>query len=536
MTAANPRRRPATAAEGVTAVSAKATKEKATPAKEESSGSKSRLNATQRLLLLASTEVVLAKSQAGILMAGQVGKPHLMQPLAGPHPYALVPIALQYFGTYGNPAPRKAFTSAQETLSFEASLLAPREVHLRSARCGSEIWVDTGWDDASVVHVTSNGWTIEPSSPVLFTRSAVTAPLADPRGKKGDLWLIARYVHCQQEDLPLILAVLVTAWFSDVPQPVFSLFGNADSGKSTAMRFLLDLIDPSTTQPGGTLDKDPRNLKAVASVRRVMCFDNASRIDAEMSDLLARISTGGELLSRALYTDDQAHITELLRPVWLNGIMSGFSRGDLASRAVVVELLPVEPQDRLSMEDLNSQWAEERPAIFAGLLTLTVDVLRKRDSMRPTGLHRHAEFERNLLVIDEVLGTHGAERLAEQAGALNEAVLDATTLGMAMRRAVEEARGHHQASLFNTTPQIPRLPGSVGRDDHLFQKHTAAGLMAIVASAVDERHQRDLPQTPKAFGEALSRLTPALRSCLDVEITRPRVSGTRYIMVKDLRA
>ncbi|CAB4970139.1 MAG: hypothetical protein F2840_16390 [Actinobacteria bacterium] len=267
-----------------------------------------------------------------------------------------------------------------------------------------------------------------------------------------------------------------------------------------------------------------------------MCFDNASRIDAEMSDLLARISTGGELLSRALYTDDQAHITELLRPVWLNGIMSGFSRGDLASRAVVVELLPVEPQDRLSMEDLNSQWAEERPAIFAGLLTLTVDVLRKRDSMRPTGLHRHAEFERNLLVIDEVLGTHGAERLAEQAGALNEAVLDATTLGMAMRRAVEEARGHHQASLFNTTPQIPRLPGSVGRDDHLFQKHTAAGLMAIVASAVDERHQRDLPQTPKAFGEALSRLTPALRSCLDVEITRPRVSGTRYIMVKDLRA
>ena len=407
--------------------------------------------------------------------------------------------------------------------------------YFRDAR-GSEIWVDTGWDDASVVHVTPSGWTIESAAPVLFTRSAVTAPLADPRGIKGDLGLIGRYVHCQPEDLPLVLAVLVTAWFSDVPQPVFSLFGNADSGKSTAMRFLLDLIDPSTTQPGGTLDKDPRNLKAVASVRRVMCFDNASHIDAEMSDLLARISTGGELLSRALYTDDQAHITELLRPVWLNGIMSGFSRGDLASRAVAVELLPVAPQHRLAVEDLNSRWKEDRPAIFAGLLALTVDVLRKRDSMRPTGLHRHAEFERNLLVIDEVLGMHGADRLAEQAGALNEAVLDATTFGMAMRKAVEEAREFHQESLFGTVPRIPCSTGSLGRDDHLFQKHTTAGLMAIVASVVDERHQRDLPQTAKAFGEALSRLTPALRSCLDVEITRPRVSGTRYIKVKDLRA
>ena len=60
--------------------------------------------------------------------------------------------------------------------------------------------------------------------------------------------------------------------------------------------------------------------------------------------------------------------------------------------------------------------------------------------------------------------------------------------------------------------------------------------MEIIASVVDERHRRDLPKTAKAFGEALSRLTAALRSCLDVEITRPRVSGTRYIKVKDLRA
>jgi hypothetical protein len=203
---------------------------------------------------------------------------------------------------------------------------------------------------------------------------------------------------------------------------------------------------------------------------------------------------------------------------------------------VAVELLPVSPDDRLAVEDLNSQWAEDRPAIFAGLLTLTALVLRDRDSMQPTGLHRHAEFERNLLVIDEVLGTHGVDRLAEQAGALNEAVLDATTLGMAMRKAVEQAREFHQESLFGTAPHIPTSTGFSRRDDHLFQKHTTAGLMKIITSMVDERQARDLPQTAKAFGEAISRLTHALRSCLDVEITRPRVSGTRYIKVKDLQA
>lgn len=504
---------------------------------DEPQAASPRLNAAQKLLAAASKEVALAQSKDGTLMAALARQPHLMYAMAGPNPRALVPVFLQYFAENGKPAPKDAIAQVRSTLEMEASTYPPITIQLRAAREAGEIWLDTGWDDGSVIHVTASGWTVESSCPVHFRRSQVTASLADPRHVESDLSRLSRYVHCSPEDLPLVYAVLVTTWFSDVPQPVFSLFGPADSGKTTAMRFLLDLVDPSHTQAGGVLDKDPRNLKAVASIRRVMCFDNASRIDGDTSDLLARISTGGELVSRALYTDDQAHITELLRPVWLNGIMSGFTRGDLASRAVSVDLLPVPADERVAVEDLNRSWQQDRPAILAGLLDLAVAVLASRAEVAVTGAHRNAEFERNLIAIDALLGTDGAGRLAMQAQALSEAVLDATTFGMAFRRAVTAARAGRQPSLFHFGSAADACDDIDGfdRDEYLFQRHTTQTLMYILKETVDEKQQRDLPQTSKAFGEALTRHESVLRTCLSIEIDRSqRKSGQRFIIIRDL--
>ncbi|MEK8107429.1 hypothetical protein NKG94_23930 [Micromonospora sp. M12] len=44
-----------------------------------------------------------------------------------------------------------------------------------------------------------------------------------------------------------------------------------------------------------------------------------------MSDLLCRVATGGELTTRELYTNDGAHVSDLLVPVWLTSIDSGCS-------------------------------------------------------------------------------------------------------------------------------------------------------------------------------------------------------------------
>ena len=501
-------------------------------------------NATQKLMRIAQDRVLPMRATDGSLMAAKKDKPHLVYPLSGLNSEALVPVFLDYVNTHGKPAPKEAMNALRSLVEMQAVDSEPCKVYQRVAWVDDTIWLDTGWADGSVIRVDADGWEVVSSCPVRFSRSAVTGGVPDPRGADGNSEALSQFVHCDERDLPLVWAVLVTTWFTDVPQPVFSILGGADSGKSTTMGFLMDLVDPSTTQPGGTLDKDVRTLKAIASTRRVMCFDNVSRVDAEMSDLLARISTGGELLSRALYSNDTAHITQLMRPVWLNGIMDGFQRGDLASRAVRVELLPVAPSKRASIEDLKARWAVLRPAIFAGLLDLTVEVLRGRDELSPSGKHRNVEFERNLLTIDALWDTSGAQRLEEQAEDLAETVLDGSTFGMVWRRAVAQARQSWQPSLFGDETDAlskdnkyldPASP--LARNDHLFQRHTPEQLMNIINNcAEDEGEKRVLPQTTKRFGEELKRIGPQLESVLGVSITKSRESQQRYYEVRDLRA
>lgn len=500
-------------------------------------------NATQKLMRIAQEQTLPMRTTDGSLMAAKKDKPHLVYPLNGLNSEALVPVFLEYVNAHGKPAPKEAMNALRSLVEMQAVDSEPCVVYRRAAWVDGIIWLDTGWADGSVIRVDADGWEVVSACPVRFSRSQVTGGVPDPRGADGKRDALNQFVHCAEQDLPLVWAILVTTWFTDVPQPVFSILGGADSGKSTTMGFLMDLVDPSTTQPGGTLDKDVRTLKAIASTRRVMCFDNVSRVDAEMSDLLARISTGGELLTRALYSNDTAHITQLMRPVWLNGIMDGFQRGDLASRAVRLELLSVAPSERKSVEDLRARWAKHRPSIFAGLLDLTVEVLRCRDEVSSSGKHRNVEYERNLITIDTLWGTMGAERLEEQAEDLAQTVLDSSTFGMVWRRAVAQAREYWQPTLFEdeggvmqtthryTGPIVPEA-----RNDHLFQKHTAEQLMNIINEVADDSERRMMPQTAKRFGEELLRIKPQLEAVLGVRVDKPRKSHQRYYVIKDLRA
>ena len=501
-------------------------------------------SATQKLMAIAQERVLPLRTTDGSLVAAKKDRPHLVYPLNGLNSEALVPVFLEYVNTHGKPAPKEAMNALRSLVEMQAVDSESCAVYQRAAWVDGTIWLDTGWADGSVIRVDPDGWEVVSSCPVRFSRSQVTGGVPDPRDVDGNSDALNQFVHCAEQDLPLVWSVLVTSWFTNVPQPVFSILGGADSGKSTTMGFLMDLVDPSTTQPGGTLDKDVRTLKAIASTRRVMCFDNVSRVDAEMSDLLARISTGGELLTRALYSNDTAHITQLMRPVWLNGIMDGFQRGDLASRAVRVELLAVAPSERASIEDLKARWAVLRPGIFAGLLDLTVEVLRRRDEVSPSGQHRNVEFERNLLTIDALWDTAGAERLEEQAEDLAQTVLDSSTFGMVWRRAVGEARQMWQPSLFRDDAGVETVEytyvGPVvpfGRDEHLFQTHTPEQLMKVVYAFADDGEKHLLPQTTRRFGEELKRIKPQLEACLGIQVDKgPRKSHQRYYVVRDLRA
>src|SRR5690606_12114410 len=100
------------------------------------------------------------------------------------------------------------------------------------------------------------------------------------------------------------------------------------AGKSTAARLIRRLVDPHIAE----LRAEPRTIDDVmvaAARSRVIALDNLSGIPPWLSDALCRLSTGGALTKRELYTDADEIILEAVRPVIVTSITDVITRGDL---------------------------------------------------------------------------------------------------------------------------------------------------------------------------------------------------------------
>ncbi|MFZ0891312.1 MAG: hypothetical protein WB778_00960 [Thermoplasmata archaeon] len=165
------------------------------------------------------------------------------------------------------------------------------------------------------IHVGSDGWWIEEIALPVFDHRAHMLPLPEPtpapHGMNG--WRrvldLARFVRLKPqsgdtaEDQPLlVLSILVLyVLFPDSPKPVVVLVGGENSGKTGAAIRLQALVDPSAA-PVLTPSQD-QALADLATNHSVINLDNISYIGRQLSDDLARLSTGVGLVKRKLYSD-----------------------------------------------------------------------------------------------------------------------------------------------------------------------------------------------------------------------------------------
>ncbi|TXR56468.1 hypothetical protein [Quadrisphaera setariae] len=401
-------------------------------------------------------------------------------------------------------------------IGFRADKAAPRPVLLRSAWNGWRFIVDIGDDSGRVIVITAEGWHATDTVPpgVHLRRSSVTAALPTP-ARTGDLDALWTLVPVTEADRPLVLALLLSAWMTGTPQPVVFITGPQDAAKTTTARYLLRFADPVSNVRGRSLPTSEPDWKAAVNPYLVVLIDNVSGITAAQSDMLCKVSTGGEATARALYTNADTHITSLQASLWLTSIGVGALRGDLGSRLVRLEMPAITPERRRSLSELEAAQDAAAPAIMRGLLDLAVEVLGVLPTTDRTRLrHRLTDFEVLVRAIDSVMGTSGADRLAEQAGALAEDVLDGDVVAQALLSALEAGR-------------IP--------DGRI----TPKGLLdTLTAEAERQGSARSTgwPRTPRILTDHLVRIGPALESAAGVTVTRgPKLNGVRAMIVAQHR-
>ena len=369
-------------------------------------------------------------------------------------------------------------------------------VHLRIAEGNDCIYIDLCDDAWRAVEITANGWRIVNDPPVRFIRSKAMLPLPDPvRG--GSILDLRKFINLKsKDDFVLLIAWLLGAFRAEGPYPILALYGEQGSSKSTTGILLRSLVDPSRA-PLRSLPREERDLFIAARNTRVLAFDNVSHIPDWLSDAMCRLSTGGGFSTRSLYTNTEEEIIDATRPIILTAIEECISRGDLADRALPVELARISEEQRKPLAVVMEKFEAARPKFFGSLCNALSHGLRELPNVRLNSLPRMADFARWAVACELELWQERRfmEAYSTSREDNNQTLIDADSVAtairewMAARHAIFEDPASQLLSELNTfvLPEIKK--------------------------------ERGWPKTANALSGRLKRASPALRKA-GVEIER----------------
>ncbi|HIN17538.1 MAG TPA: hypothetical protein EYM68_06485, partial [Gammaproteobacteria bacterium] len=265
------------------------------------------------------------------------------------------------------------------------------QVYTRVAEHGDKIYLDLANQARQVVQIDTTGWRLIDIPPVRFRRSGSMWPLPEPR--KGSLNTLRELLNLGSDDgvWALYLGCLVQALLPESQYPPLVLHGEHGSAKTTAAKIFRKLIDPNTSELRSP-PKNEENIRVQARNGWVLGYDNLSGVPDWLSDALCRISTGGGMSTRQLYTNTDEVIFDGTRPIVLNSIEDIATKSDLMDRAVILKLPPIPEANRLGDKELWQRFNAAHPYILGGLMDAVSRGLRNLAQVRLDRAPRMADF------------------------------------------------------------------------------------------------------------------------------------------------
>jgi hypothetical protein len=375
------------------------------------------------------------------------------------------------------------------------------KIYNRIAEDGGAIYLDLANENHELVRIDQNGWAITTDGP-WFRRSQTALPLPHPKNG-GNLLALRGFVNLSENDFIVLVGWLVAAFNLQGACPILSVSSEFGSGKTTLLRLIEGLLDPSVDSEL-SLFKDEDSMISTACTRYVVPYGNLSAISPEKSDALCRLSTGGGLSKRKLFSDNDNFSASVKRPVILNGIELNLSRLDLLSRAFTIALNPI--RDFKDESEIFGEFEKVRPKILGALYDAVSAALREK-SYSPRIPNRLVDSIRFIL-------------RAERRGGLPWPVGTFENALNAM-----EISKRNDALERDSTAQIIL---ALSRDHGWYG--TIKDLLGEVLRGGTQEERRFLPATSHAMGRKLTELTPLLR-LEGVVIERARIGGSHRVKI-----
>lgn len=307
---------------------------------------------------------------------------------------------------YNDAATPATITNVVQTLSGVALYeKRQKELSVRTSFDGKILWYDCG---GAVLEIDTNGWSINEKPPVKFRRYSHQKDQVLPEDG-GSIHDLVPFVNLKDnDDILLFLVFTVSAFIPGFPHPILVLHGPQGAGKSTPMRIIKELVDPSTIQ-GVAAPKELGQFAQVANHHSVLMFDNLSGMPTWLSDALARASTGDGFSKRALYTDDDDIVFRIQKVIMLNGINQVITKADLLDRSILLSVKRIETSQRIPEDEFWRNFNELRPTILGSIFNVISKAIKIYPTVQLEELPRMADFAKWGYAISEAMGCKGSD-------------------------------------------------------------------------------------------------------------------------------
>lgn len=309
-----------------------------------------------------------------------------------------------FWDRYKKPPSNKAIDEAINTLGglalYENSKI--KHVYNRIGRIKNEIYYDIG-DNQNVVKITGAGWSIEQNCPLIFRRFGHQDKQVLPE-KGGNLKTIIDSVNISDKNNQILLLThIVTCFVPNIPRSALALSGPPGSAKSTLLKMMRLLIDPSKT-PLVTHNPDFKELIQTASHQYVVFLDNLSRLPEKLSDTLCRFVTGDSFSKRELYTVDSDVLYAFRRAIGVCGVNLVATKSDLLSRSLIITLDLIDRNQRKEEGAVLNKFKKDRPKILGAVFDCLSYCLKNVPNLKLHSLPRMADHYKYSAAAAQFLG------------------------------------------------------------------------------------------------------------------------------------
>lgn len=412
-----------------------------------------------------------------------------------------------YFRRARTAASSSGIADAQETLSAMARFEgASYPTFVRVAELDGCIYLDLADTDWRVVEIDAIGWRVTSDAPVRFRRPRGLRPLPVPVAG-GSIADLARFVNVNtEEDFRLCVMWELAALRGRGPYPILLVTAEQGAAKTTTSRVLRRLCDPNQADSR----RPPRNtedLMIAARNSHILCIDNLSRISDELSDNLSALATGSGFSVRQLYSNDDEHITDVCRPIILNGISQFATRGDVLDRAIALTLPRIADSQRKDERTFWRDFTAAHPILLGAFLDAVSVGLRRVADIHLPRLPRMADFVIWSVAVEPGCPWKEGRFLA----------------------GYSRNRMNSVALLLEGDPVAEVVQALAV---HGWEGTSSALLTEVNQRTPDDvKRRREWFSLPKQLSDALRRITPALRK-VGVTVTRAKGRNTRGRVIR----